>query len=83
MLDDVDPLLHKYVEAPLAVRVVDAPAQIELTEALMFTEGAAVTVTATLALLEHPVRVVPVHVYVVVDAGLTVILDDVAPLLQR
>jgi len=42
--------------------VVDAPAQIEEAETLTFTEGAALTVTVTLALLEHPVRVVPVQV---------------------
>jgi hypothetical protein len=62
MLAAVEPVLHKYVDAPLAVSVVDAPAQIDAEETLTFTTGAALTVTVTFALLEHPVSVVPVQV---------------------
>ncbi|GHN02215.1 hypothetical protein WSM22_37040 [Cytophagales bacterium WSM2-2] len=63
--------------------VAELPAQIAEVEALIFTEGAALTVTVTFALAEHPANVVPVQVYVVVEAGLTEMLEDVAPLLQR
>jgi hypothetical protein len=52
-------------------------------EALTRTSGDAVTVTVTFAVLEQPVTVVPLNVYVVVDAGVTVRLAVVAPVLQR
>jgi len=62
ILADVAPLLHKKLDAPLAVSVADAPAQIVVDGALIFNKGEALTVTVVLALLEHPVRVVPLTV---------------------
>ena len=47
------------------------------------TFGLAITVTATVLVLEQPVTVlVPVTVYIVVTVGDTVILEVVAPVLQ-
>ncbi|GHN02216.1 hypothetical protein WSM22_37050 [Cytophagales bacterium WSM2-2] len=81
MLDDVAPLLHKYDEAPLAVSVDELPAQIADTEAPILTDGAALTITVMFPDAEQPFEV-PVTLYVVVTEGLTVIDDEVAPLLQ-
>jgi hypothetical protein len=47
----------------------------------METLGGVFTVTVTLAVLEHT-NVEPVTVYVVVDDGLTVMLDEVSPVLH-
>jgi len=82
MEDDVAPLLHTYDEAPLAVSVVDAPAQITDEDTLTFTEGEAFTVIVFETIAEHPPAFVPVQVYVVVELGLTVMLAEVAPLLH-
>jgi hypothetical protein len=48
----------------------------------MVTFGDGLTVTVTYAVTVHPVSVVPVTEYVVVAAGLTVMLDEVSPVLQ-
>ena len=48
----------------------------------MVTFGDGFTDTVTVAVIVHPVSVVPVTEYVVVVAGVTVVLDDVAPVLQ-
>jgi len=58
--DDVAPLLQAYDDPPLAVSVVEAPAQIEDEEALTLIEGNALTTTLTLPIAEHPLEFVPV-----------------------
>jgi hypothetical protein len=63
--------------APLAVSVADAPTQISAGEAETDTLGAAFTATVTEAVPEQPLALVPVTVYVVVDAGLTTMLAPV------
>ena len=47
--------------APVAVKVVELPAQIAEEAAVAVTVGIGLTVTATVAVLEHPL-VVPVTV---------------------
>ena len=83
MLAAVAPLLHKNEDAPAAVRVVDAPAQIDDDEALAVTLGAALTTMVTLELAEQPLALVPVTEYVVVAEGLTEILADTAPVFHK
>ena len=71
---------HEYVPPPVdgvAVSVADCPAQ--MVEEFTVTVGAAVTVTVRDPVLEHPAPKLYVTVYVVVDAGDTVILDVVCP----
>jgi hypothetical protein len=82
MLALVDPVLHTKVEAPLAVRVADPPTQIVEDDALIVMEGDALTDTVNAAVAEHPLAFVPVTLYVVVEEGLTDILDDVEPVLH-
>jgi hypothetical protein len=60
MLAVVAPLLHKYVEAPLAVSVADSPAQIVDAEALKVTDGRAFTVMVFEITTEQPELLVPV-----------------------
>ena len=60
MLEEVELLLHKKFVAPLAVKVTDPPTQMEEAEALIFTLGAAFTTIVALAVLEHPLALVPV-----------------------
>jgi hypothetical protein len=60
MLDEVELLLHKKLEAPLAVNVAEVPAQIEEAEALIFTLGTAFTTIVALAVLEQPLALIPV-----------------------
>lgn len=68
-----------YVEAPLAVIVVELPAQIVGEAADAVTVGVGVTVTATVfAPLLQP-AVVPVTVYVVLVPGVTLMLEPVKP----
>ena len=62
MLAEVAPLLHKYVEPPLAERVTDAPAHIVDADALMLMEGAALTVMVLETDAEQPALFVPVTV---------------------
>lgn len=76
------PGIHVYVEAPVAVRFVHCPGQIEPGEALAETEGLGLTVTVATADAVDPVGVVPVTVYAVVIVGLTVILEPEPPVLQ-
>jgi hypothetical protein len=71
------------VFAPLAVSVTDVPAQIVDEEALTFTLGATFTVIVFDNVAVQPLELVPVQEYVVVAEGLTVIEEDVEPLLQR
>jgi len=67
-----------YVVAPLAVSVTLSPAQMVAVAGLMLTTGSGVTATCRMAVSTQP-RVVPVTVYIVAAAGLTLI-DAVAPL---
>jgi hypothetical protein len=59
--DDVDLLLHKYDEPPVAVSVVEAPAQIADELALILTLGAAFTVIVFGTITVQPLEFVPVH----------------------
>lgn len=77
ILDEVAPVLHKKLDAPLAVSVVEAPAQIVDGEALTLTVGMAITVIVRTAVAEHPLALVPVTLYVVVAEGLTTILMQI------
>lgn len=58
--DDVAPLLQTYDDPPLAVSVVEAPAQIDEAEALTLIEGNTLTTTLTLPTAEQPLEFVPV-----------------------
>jgi hypothetical protein len=70
------------VDAPEAVRAADVPAQIDDADALILTDGAALTVMVWVAEAAQPVVLVPVTLYIVVADGLTVMLAVVAPLLH-
>ena len=83
MLEDVSPVLHKKLEAPLAVSVADSPAQISDEDALTLTTGTILTVTVAEAFAEHPLALVPVTLYVVVADGLTEILEVIAPVFHK
>lgn len=76
-------MVHKNPVAPVAVSVVELPAQITDDAALTDTTGAALTVTVRLDVDEHPLAFVPVTEYEVVVPGLTAMLAEVAPLLHR
>ena len=69
--------------APLAVSVTEAPAQIVDDEALTLTLGATLTVIVFDNDAVQPLELVPVHEYVVVAEGLTVIEEVVAPLFHK
>ena len=71
LLPVILPGIHVYVVAPVAVSVELLPVQIEVGDADEATGGAGETVTANVAVLEHPL-VVPVTVYVVLAVGATV-----------
>lgn len=61
MEEEVAPVLQTYDDPPVAVRVVDAPAQIEDKEALMLMLGDAFTVIVLVTTDEQPLLFVPVH----------------------
>jgi len=56
----VSPVLHRYFAAPLAVRVLDPPAQIDAGEAAAVTVSDEPTETVTEAVPVHPPEFVPV-----------------------
>jgi hypothetical protein len=60
MLDEVELLLHKKFEAPLAINVTESPAQMEVAEALIFMLGAAFTTIVVLAVFEQPLAFIPI-----------------------
>jgi hypothetical protein len=64
-----DPGIQLYVEAPLAVSVVEDPEQTVAGAAVAVTFGNGFTVTVTVAVLKQPGPFVPVTVYVVVLDG--------------
>ena len=77
----VEPLLHKYVPLPVAVKVVELPLQITAVP-LMLTLAAGFTVTARLAVAWQPLPFVTVTEYVVFTEGVTGLAAVVAPLLH-
>jgi len=81
-LAETAPVFHKKLDAPDTVSVVEAPAQIEEDKAEILIEGAEFTTIVFDSVAVQPLLLVPVTEYVVVTDGLTVIDDDVAPLLQ-
>ena len=64
------------------MRVLDPPAQIVAGDAVAVTVMDEPTVTVTDAVPEQPLAFVPVTEYVVVEAGLTVMLAVVCPVLH-
>ena len=76
------PLLHEYVLAPLAESVELSPLQIDAGVALEVIVGKGFTVTLTEAVPVHPALDVPVTIYVVLDMGLTEMLEPLPPELQ-
>ena len=73
----VCPVPHRYDVPPVAVSVIDVPAQGVLFDAEIFIVGVVPMVIVFVAVLEQPAALVPVTVYVVVAVGVTVILDAV------
>ena len=71
------PGFQVYVVAPLAVNVVEFPAQIDKLLAVAFTVGIGVTIKFTVLVVVHPKPLAPVTVYRVVAAGETVIVPPV------
>ena len=61
MLEEVELLLQRKLEAPLAVSVADPPTHIALAEALIFTLGEAFTTIVTFAVFVQPFELVPVQ----------------------
>ncbi len=76
----LEPLLHEYVEAPLAVNVADCPEQIasEFTVIL----GFGLILTEATAVFEQPKAEVPITVYEVLLVGETTIGLLLDPLLH-
>lgn len=56
----VAPVFHEKLEAPVAVSVADAPAQIDEVDVLTERLGDAFTNTVTLEVAEQPLALVPV-----------------------
>ena len=77
----VAPVLHEYVEPPLAVNVALPPGQI-VGEFTVIVAGGPIVTVAT-AVPVQPAASVPVTVYDVVAAGVTVIGLVVAPVLHE
>lgn len=73
--------LHVYVLAPLPVSVTDCPLQIVVAEVLAVTTGKATTVTVEVLDELHEPEL-PVTVYTLVEVGLTVMVEAIAPVLQ-
>ena len=60
MLAVVCPVLHRYVDAPLAVSVADPPLQIEVEDEVIETIGAGLTTKVKDFVAEHPLEPMPV-----------------------
>lgn len=67
-----EPGIQLYVVAPDAVNVADVPEQTVAVEVVTVTVGVGLTVIVRVAVPVHPLAAVPVTVYVVVVAGVTV-----------
>jgi hypothetical protein len=65
--------------APLPVRMTEEPEQSVGLDAVAVTVGVGLTVTRTVAVPEHPAPLVPVTVYTVVLAGVTLTAAPVRP----
>jgi hypothetical protein len=76
----VDPLLHVYELAPLAVNVADWPEQIDSEFTVIL--GLALMLTLATAVLVQPCAVVPVTVYEVFEVGETISGLAFAPVFQ-
>lgn len=75
-----DPGIQLYVDAPVAVNVAELPEQIVVVDVDAVTVGRGLTVIVRVAVPVQPFAAVPVTVYVVVDAGVTVIgLPEIDP----
>src|SRR5688572_450750 len=83
MEDVVAPVLQRKDTPPAAVNVAEPPGQITKVGHVIAHGGAGLTVTVVEQVLVQPLAVVTVTVYVVVEAGLTVIEAVVAPVLHR
>jgi hypothetical protein len=79
----VCPVPQRYDVPPVAVSVIDVPAQGVLFDAEMFIVGVVPMVIVFVAVFVQPAAFVPVTVYVVVAVGVTVILEPVCPVLHR
>jgi hypothetical protein len=79
--DNPVPGLHVYVEAPLAVMLIEPPVQILGNAGLMVIVGAVLTTTSTVAVPEQPELAVPRTVYTMLAAG-EAITDAVLVLLS-
>jgi hypothetical protein len=77
------PVFHAKLLAPLAARLVDAPAHIAISEELITITGKLFTVTVSDAVPWHPFVPVPVTVKEVVTFGPVVMLAVLAPVLHR
>jgi hypothetical protein len=86
----VAPLLHTYVPPPEAISVTEAPEQMipslfvapDVSESEMDADGTGMTVMVEELVAVHPPVPVTVTVYVVVEAGDTLMEAVVEPLLQ-
>jgi hypothetical protein len=78
---EVEPLLHEYVDAPVAVNIASDPEQIVGEFTVTFKAGPIVTVATAVPI--QPLASVPVTVYEVVLVGETVIGFVVAPVLHE
>jgi len=77
----VPPVFHEYVPPPVAVRIVEEPAQMLVSPVILAT-GGAVVLTVTVAVSTHPLASVPITEYEVVVVGVTVIEVETDELLQ-
>ena len=73
-----DPGIQLYVDAPVALSVVELPEQSVVVPDDAVTVGEVLTVMACVAVAVQPLAAVPVTVYVVVDAGVTDTGDPVS-----
>ena len=78
----VEPSLHAYVVAPLAVKVVPVPLQMVASVPAETTGNWFTFTVVTVLVAEHPLSVT-VTLYDVVLVGVTVIDDDVDPSLHK
>ena len=83
MLVPLPPVLHVYVLVPDPVSVEFDPGQMVAGDALALTVGRGFTVTVTDVVPVHPAALVPVTVYVVVEAGDTTSGLLVDPVLHK
>jgi hypothetical protein len=83
MVAVVAPVLQRNVIPPVADNETESPGQSGGTAQMIAHIGAGVTLTVVVQTPLHPLALVTVTVYVVVEVGLTVMEAVVAPVLQR